>query len=70
MTAIEFHAQIREGMIAIPREYKDQFTDGVRVILMTEAPQDAPQTLLDDLLDHPLEISGFRPLARDDAHAR
>lgn len=70
MIAIKFHAVVRDGMIPIPLEYQAQFMDGAHVILMSDTSGLATDNLLEHLLAHPVTISGFRPLTRDEAHVR
>lgn len=70
MAAVEFQATIRDGVIQVPAEYMEQFTDGVRVILMADTSRRPTDTMLDDLLAHPLKMSGFHPMTRDAAHER
>jgi hypothetical protein len=69
MYAIEFKATVKNGVIEIPREYKEQFKSLVRVILLADEPQTSVASLIDQLLANPLKISGFRPLTREEVYA-
>ena len=70
MDSVEFQAEIENGAIKIPLEYRDRFSDEVTVILIGSKPSPTRTTFIDDLLDSPLRIPGFQPLTRDEAHAR
>lgn len=70
MYAIEFQTKIENGAIAVPDEYRDQFPNGVRVILLSESESEKTDDFVDQLLANPLNIEGFRPLTRDDIYAR
>ena len=69
METIEFRTTIKGGIIEIPEEYRDRLTPSVRVILLNEE-ENQPSDIIDRLLERPLKVKGFRPLSRDDAHAR
>ena len=71
LNAVEFQAIVKNGMIEIPREYRQRLSQRVRVIVLAEEERKAqPASLIDDLLLNPIKIEGFRPLTRDEAHAR
>jgi hypothetical protein len=71
LNAVEFQAIVKNGMIEIPREYRKRLSQRVRVIVLAEEERKAqPASLIDDLLLNPIKIEGFRPLTRDEAHAR
>ena len=69
MYAVEFRAAVRNGTIEIPPQYRDRLKEVVRVILLDEAPE-ATDNLIDRLLETPLHIEGFEPLALDEIYAR
>ena len=67
MIIIEFQAHIKDGIIEIPEEYRDQLTDSVRVIL--SSPQRAsPTGIIARLLEHPIQDSTFVPMKRDEIY--
>ena len=69
MHAVEFIAEVTNGMIAIPEEYRAQICGKVRVVVLPEEEEpsfDAAAELLAD----PLKIPDFTPLTRDEAHER
>jgi hypothetical protein len=69
MIAIEFESQISNGTIEIPAAHRDKIRGPVRVIVLSEQRASAP-TLIDELLAHPLALSDFQPLTRNEAHER
>lgn len=70
MYAIEFQATIKNGMIEIPRQYLKNLTNRVRVILLVEEATKDSVNFIDQLLAHPVRVSGFRPLNREEVYAR
>jgi hypothetical protein len=70
MYGVEFVAKIRDGMIKVPDEYRERFTDSVRVILLLEEKTPADGDIIAELLMRPLIVPDFTPLTREDAHAR
>ena len=74
MIAIEFQTRIKNGRIEIPEEYRRRLLEqggdnAVRVIILTTEPE-ASADLIDDLLAHPIAISDFVPLTRDELYER
>ncbi|PIV22445.1 MAG: hypothetical protein COZ69_05730 [Deltaproteobacteria bacterium CG_4_8_14_3_um_filter_45_9] len=69
MHALEFFATVKNGVIEIPREYLKHLTNRVRVILLVEEAKPAVN-FIDELLAHPVRVNGFRPLTREEVHAR
>jgi hypothetical protein len=69
MYAVEFQAQIKDGTIQIPEVYRHRFKERVRVILLTEE-ESTTGNLIDQLLQHPLRVAGFRPFTRDELYER
>ena len=67
MYAVEFQAQIKNGTIEIPEAYRSHFTERVRVILLAE-DESSTMTLIDQLLQHPLKVPGFKPLTREEIY--
>jgi len=70
MVTVEFKTRVKNGAIEIPTQYRENFKDRVRVILVADDGKTATPTLLDELFIHPLNVKGFRPLTREEAHAR
>lgn len=69
MFSVEFKARIKNGSIEIPRKYRRNLTKRVRVILVTEREKNSAG-FIDQLLARPARVQGFRPLTREQAHAR
>lgn len=70
MQAIEFQATIKNGTIEIPRQYLKNLSKRVRVILLVEQTPKSTMNLIDQLLAHPVQVQGFRPLTREEIYAR
>jgi hypothetical protein len=49
--------------------YRHRFKEHVRVILLTEE-ESTPVNLVDQLLQHPLQVAGFKPFTRDEMYER
>ncbi len=69
MQALKFKATIKNGVIAIPREYRDRFPEHVSVIIIPEAKTQG-EDAIDRLLSNPLNLPDFRPLSREAVHER
>ena len=69
MYAVEFQANVKNGIIEIPARYRSQLKQRVRVIVLAE-PDDQPGNLIDQLLETPLHVKGFKPLTRDELYVR
>ncbi|MFP3896238.1 MAG: hypothetical protein ACLFV5_05305 [Anaerolineales bacterium] len=72
MYAAEFVTKIREGVIEIPEKYRQYFKDNVKVILLAEEEvvEGGKEDMIATLMEHPLHVSDFTPLTREEAHAR
>jgi hypothetical protein len=68
MYAVEFRAKVKNGTIEIPSQYRDRLTDEVKVIVLAET-QARTDNLIDQLLEKPLQVKGFKPLSRDEIYA-
>ena len=69
MYAVEFQAQIKNGTIEIPEVYRSRLKERVRVILLTEE-ENTTENLIDQLLQHPIKLAEFKPLAREEIYER
>jgi len=69
MRTVEFEAKVNNGTIEIPEMYRDRIKERVHVILQVDDPQKG-QTFIDELLEKPVKIPGFKPLSRDASHER
>jgi hypothetical protein len=70
MDIIEFQTEIKNGIIEIPDEYRNQLTKHVRVILLPGEKSPTTKNFIEVLLAHPLRVKDFCPLTREEAHAR
>ena len=70
METVQFKTKIKNGVIEIPKKYQGKFKDSVHVILVAEGSKAKAADYLDELMAHPLKVKGFRPLTREEAHAR
>ncbi len=70
MYAIEFQTTVKNGFIEIPRQYLRNLTKRVHVILVFEEPAKTTVNFIDQLLAHPVQMKGFRPLTREEVYAR
>lgn len=75
MYAVEFTAKIKDGIIELPKKFRDQVTDSVKVIILKEelaatSEKATGRDIIDKLLSKPLHVKGFRPLKRDDIYER
>lgn len=68
MAAVEFDAHITNGKIEIPPAHQRELAGPVHVIVLPRSPATIA-TKIDELLAQPLNVPGFRPLTRDEAHA-
>lgn len=68
VSAVEFVSVVTNGSIPIPEAHKNQLRGAVRVIVVPQQPLGTSK--IDELLAHPIELPGFRPLTREQAHDR
>lgn len=67
MYAVEFRAQVKNGVIAVPLRYRGKLRENVRVIILTEH-QTQSMNLIDKLLESPLKVEDFHPLSRNEVY--
>lgn len=71
MHAIEFQARIRNGIIEVPDDIKDQLPAQAWVIILSEETRQLHDVdLIEQLLKHPRVVSEFTPLTREQIHSR
>lgn len=72
MDAVEFQARIENGAIMVPKEYKQELTDGDAVkVIVVKRPKRISQTgILAELARNPVQIKGLRSLSRDELYER
>ena len=67
MLAIEFQTRVKDGVIEVPAEYRDQLVGAVRVIVLTQAPTPS-RGIIAELLEHPIHDPSFTPLSREEIY--
>lgn len=67
MIAFEFQTNIKNGVIEVPEEYRDQLPETVRVIILAPTEQQ-PQDIIAQLLANPIQDKQFTPLTRDEVY--
>jgi hypothetical protein len=70
MTAIQFDAEIREGILTLPPELKDAALEGLVHVILMKSKIEPEGDFITELLAAPAEISDFVPLTRNQAHER
>ena len=75
MYAVQFTAKIKDGIIELPKKFRDKVTDSVKVIILKEestaiSEKVSGRDIIDKLLTRPLHVKGFRPLKRDEIYER
>jgi hypothetical protein len=70
MYAIEFKTRIKNGVIEIPEKFRRNLKDNVKVILLTEYMSDTSSDIIEELLESPLKITGFKPYKREEIYDR
>jgi len=69
MQTLTFKATVKNGMIRIPQEYRNQLPERVKIVVFPEKQQYGEDTVK-RLLAEPLRVSNFKPLAREEIHER
>ena len=69
MKAFEFRTKIKNGFIQIPRNYKKELGDTVKVIVLCEHKA-KHKDMVDKLLEHPFKKDDFKPFSRDEIYER
>jgi hypothetical protein len=69
MQIIEFRAKTKNGIIQIPAEFMGMVAEDVQVILIAQSGK-KQLVIIDELMANPLKVDGFKPMTRDEAHAR
>ena len=67
MIAFEFQTNIKDGVIEVPPEYRDQLKGVVRVTIVAQL-QRKPQRIIARLLENPINDPSFTPLTRDEIY--
>jgi predicted DNA-binding antitoxin AbrB/MazE fold protein len=69
---VEFTTKIKQGMIDIPEEYKNNLQEGSEVEVIIRVPTEQTQNLsiMDELAQNPISVKGLPKLTRDEIHER
>ena len=67
MIAYEFQTNIKDGIIELPEEYRDQLKGIVRVTILAQ-PLKKQQRIIAKLLKNPIKDPSFTPLTRDEIY--
>jgi hypothetical protein len=70
MVAVEFQADVDDGKIEIPDQYRAQVGRHVRDILLADGAAPKNGRAFARLFDRAPRVADFKPLSRDDAHER
>ena len=68
--SVEFKAKIKQGIIEIPEEYKQELTEENEVtVIVLKQPKRISQTgMIAELTQNPISVPGIRKLTRDEIH--
>jgi hypothetical protein len=71
MQAVEFNATVENGIIPIPYQYRNTFSDNVRVIVLAEekASQEPPKKKKKELYYIGIDMTGYK-FNREEANER
>lgn len=69
MYTIEFNAQLKNGVIEIPEEYRDELDETVHVIIQSKRNPNR-STFAEVAVRYPITTSGFTPLTREEIYER
>jgi hypothetical protein len=72
MQAVEFQAVVKEGVIQIPDEYKQEIgeDDEVKIIILFSCRKQKAWKIMDELAKNPINVKGLQKLTRDEIHDR
>jgi len=70
MYAIEFKTKIQNGIIKIPKKYRINLKENVKVIVLAEEKKKKTYDIIEHLLNSPLNIPVFKPMSRDEIYDR
>jgi hypothetical protein len=69
MEVIEFKTRIKDGIIRIPKKFKQRAGNAVKVIIISEQGH-RQSDIIDKLLANPITSKDFSPFSRDDIYER
>lgn len=71
MITVEFQAKVKNGVIVIPEEYKQELATAttVKVTVLKQPKQQILETdILAELMRNPISVPEVRSIARDEMH--
>ncbi len=69
MEVIEFKTKIRDGIIMVPKKYRNRVSKKVKVLIMSESTRNHDD-IIDKLLASPIEVDDFVPFVRNEIYDR
>jgi hypothetical protein len=69
--SVEFKTKIKQGMIEIPEEYKQELREEHEVtVIVLKTPKRIPQTgRMAEFTQNPISVPGLRQLTRNEIHS-
>ncbi|MCB0114657.1 MAG: hypothetical protein KDD84_11225 [Caldilineaceae bacterium] len=67
MIAVEFQTTVKNGVIEVPTEYREQLSDSVRVIILSRG-KPGGTGIIARLLADPIRDPNFVPMTRDEIY--
>ena len=70
MYAVEFQANVVDGKIVVPDQYKSSIQGTVKVILLSQeiVSQSQPSNMIEKLINNPIKLQSFEPLRREEIY--
>lgn len=73
MATVEFQAEVKNGAIVVPEEYKQTLSEGSRVkVIVTQSPKKriSENGILAELMRNPISVPRVRSMTREEMHDR
>lgn len=71
MQAVEFETVVKDGHIAVPKEYQELDGRKVRVLVLLEEEREVEKdSFIERFVKHSLKVDSFTPMSRSDIHER
>ncbi|MEH1851562.1 MAG: hypothetical protein V7L11_07710 [Nostoc sp.] len=70
LNAVEFQAKIKNGLIQIPDEYKQELGEGddIKVIVLVTKKSSKKRDIIDELTENPVQVDGV--FSREEIYKR
>ncbi|BAZ11980.1 hypothetical protein NIES4071_38080 [Calothrix sp. NIES-4071] len=68
LAAVEFETKVQNGLIQVPDEYKQEFSEGddIKVIILIKHKLHRQKDIIDELTENPVLVDGF--LSREEVY--